>query len=116
MPQIKNLLPGYPEPLGPTVTPDGINFAVYSAGATRIELLLYDNITDQRPSQVIPFSAGATKRGDAGHIFVEGLPNKTLYTLRADGPYRPAVDGTRFNVAKTLLDPYAQAVTGDFYW
>src|SRR3954454_22128835 len=116
MPTIKNLLPGTPEPLGPSVQPDGINFAIHSAGATRIELLLFDNIADQRPSQVIPLAAETNRTGDIWHIFVEGLPNRTLYNIRADGPYNPAADGTRFNVTKTLLDPYAPAVTGDFYW
>jgi hypothetical protein len=38
LPTIKNLLPGSPEPLGPNVLPEGINFAIHSAGATRIEL------------------------------------------------------------------------------
>jgi isoamylase len=116
MPTIKNLLPGSPEPLGPSVQPDGINFAIHSAGATRIELLLFDNIADQRPSQVIPLSAETNRTGDVWHIFVEGLPNRTLYNIRADGPYNPAVDGTRFNVTKTLIDPYAPAITGDYYW
>ena len=116
MPAIRNIRPGQPEPLGATITAEGINFALHSAGATRIELLLYDNVTDQRPSQVIPLSVEGNRSGDIWHVFVEGLPNRTLYNYRADGPYQPAVDGTRFNVAKTLLDPYAKAVTGDFYW
>ncbi|WP_435015726.1 glycogen debranching protein GlgX [Tundrisphaera sp. TA3] len=105
-----------PEPLGPTVTPGGINFAIHSAGATRVELLLFDNITDQRPSQVIPLSADSNRTGDVWHIFVAGLPNRTLYNYRVDGPYNPASDGSRFNAAKVLLDPYAPAVTGDYYW
>jgi len=116
MPTIKNLLPGSPETLGPSVQPDGINFAFHSAGATRVELLLFDNIADQRPSQVIPLSSQTNRTGDIWHIFVEGLPNRTLYNLRVDGPYNPATDGTRFNVTKTLIDPYAPAVTGDYYW
>ncbi len=116
MPKITNLLPGSPEPLGPTVKPDGINFAIHSAGATRIELLLFDNIADLKPSQVIPLSPETNHTEDIWHIFVEGLPNRTLYNFRADGPYKPATDGTRFNVTKTLLDPYTPAVTGDFYW
>src|SRR4051794_31568121 len=123
MPKITNLLPGEPEPLGPTVKHDGINFAIQSSGATRLELLLFDNIADRRPSQVIPLSpeTNRTVVDEANqrvvwHIFVEGLGNKTLYNFRADGPYNPASNGTRFNVAKTLLDPYAPAVTGDFYW
>ncbi|SIO59908.1 glycogen operon protein [Singulisphaera sp. GP187] len=116
MPKITNLRPGDPEPLGPTVKPDGINFAIYSSGATRIELLLFDNIADQRPSQIIPLSDETNRTEHVWHIFVEGLPNKTLYNFRADGPYEPATNGTRFNPAKTLLDPYAPALTGDFYW
>jgi isoamylase len=116
MPKITNLLPGDPEPLGPTVKHDGINFAVYSSGATRIELLLFDNIADQVPSQVIPLSPETNRTENVWHIFVEGLPNRTLYNFRADGPYEPALNGTRFNVAKTLLDPYAPAITGDYYW
>src|SRR4051794_5681054 len=116
MPKITNLLPGSPDPLGPTVRADGINFAIHSMGASRLELLLFDNITDQRPSQVIPLSAETNRTGDVWHIFVEGLPNGTLYNYRADGPYNPAANGTRYNVAKTLLDPYSPAVTGDFYW
>ena len=116
MPTIKNLLPGSPEPLGPTVKPDGINFAFQSSTATRIELLLFDNITDRRPSQIIPLVPESNRTGDIWHIFVEGLPNKTLYNIRADGPYEPAKNGTRFNPSKTLLDPYATAVSGDFFW
>lgn len=116
MPSISNLLPGSPEPLGPTVKQDGINFAVHSKGATRVELLLFDNIADLRSSQVIPLAPETNRTGDVWHIFVEGLPNRTLYNFRADGPYNPQEDGTRFNVTKTLLDPYAPAVTGDFYW
>ncbi len=116
MPSIKNLLPGTPEPLGPTVMPDGINFAFHSSGATRLELLLFDNITDRRPSQIIPLTAESNRTGDIWHIFVEGLPNRTLYNIRADGPYDPAKNGTRFNAEKTLIDPYAPAISGDFYW
>src|SRR6185437_13964107 len=116
MPSIKNLGPGSPEPLGATIQPEGINFAIQSAGATRIELLLFDNVTDSRPSQVIPLSPETNRTGGVWHIFVEGLPNRTLYNYRADGPYDPTVDGSRFNAAKVLVDPYAPAVTGDYYW
>ncbi len=116
MPPIMNLQPGAPEPLGATVTTEGINFAFHSAGATRLELLLFDNVTDTRPSQVIPLAPDTNRTGDIWHIFVAGLPNRTLYNIRADGPYEPAKNGTRFNAHKTLIDPYARAITGDFYW
>ena len=105
MPLIKNLLPGTPEPLGPTVSQEGINFAVQASRATKIDLLLFDNVTDQRPSQVIPLSPQHNKTGDIWHIFVEGLPNRVMYNYRADGPYQPNVDGTRYSGTKALLDP-----------
>jgi len=108
--------PGKPEPLGPTVTAEGINFAFQSAGATRLELLLFNNVTDREPDRVIPLTAEANRTGDVWHVFVAGLPNRTLYNIRADGPYEPAKDGTRFNFKKVLIDPYARAVTGDFDW
>ncbi len=116
MPSIKGIHPGDPEPLGPTVRAEGINFALHSQGATRIELLLFDNITDGKPALVIPFSSEENRTGDVWHIFVEGLSNRTLYNYRADGPYKPDVDGSRFNPQKTLLDPYAPAIAGDFDW
>ena len=116
MPTIKDIHPGDPEPLGPTVRSDGINFAVHSKGARRVELLLFDNIADDKPAVVIPFSPEANKTGDVWHVFIEGLPNGTLYNYRADGPYRPEKDGTRFNPNKVLLDPYAPANSGDFDW
>ncbi len=116
MPTIKSLQPGTPEPLGSLVTSEGINFAFQSAGATKLELLLFDNITDSRPSQVIALSPETNRTGEIWHIFVEGLPNRTLYNIRADGPYEPDKNGTRFNPHKTLIDPYAKAISGDFYW
>jgi len=116
MPTIKNILPGDPDTLGSTVKPDGVNFALFSSAATRVELLLFDNITDRNPSQVIPLDPESNRTGDIWHIFVEGLHNRTLYNYRVDGPYDPAGTGHRFNPLKTLLDPYARAVTGDFNW
>src|SRR3954470_24856895 len=103
MPTIKNITPGDPERLGATVRPEGINFAVHSAGATRVELLLFDNVTDRRASQVIPLDPKVHRTGDVWHVFVEGLRNRTLYNYRADGPYNPAANGTRFNAVKALL-------------
>ena len=116
MPTIKSLQPGTPEPLGSQVTSEGINFAFQSSGATKLELLLFDNITDPRPSQVISLSPETNRTGEIWHIFVEGLPNRSLYNIRADGPYEPDKNGTRFNPHKTLIDPYAKAISGDFYW
>src|SRR5260370_177121 len=78
--------PGRQEPLAPTVSPEGINCAVYSPGAARMALLLFDNITDRRPSQIIPLSPETNRTGNIWHMFIEGLPNRTLYNIRVDGP------------------------------
>ena len=116
MPTVEQIRPGKPEPLGATVMPDGINFAVHSAGASRIDLLLFLNIADRKPSKIIQLSPEVNKTGDIWHVFVEGLPNGTLYNYRAEGPYEPSKNGTRFNARKALLDPYAKAITGEFDW
>lgn len=101
---------GTPEPLGATVTDTGINFAVHSRGATKVELLLFT--PDAKPSdpvQTLPMN----RTGDVWHRFVEGPGAGTEYLYRAFGSYNPAVDGTRFNGNMALLDPYSKAVTGD---
>ena len=105
MPTITNILPGDAERLGPTILPNGINFAIHSAGATRIELLLFDNITDRQPSQVIPLDPTINRTGDIWHVLVEGLPNRTLYNYRADGPYEPEKDGTPVQPEQGLARP-----------
>lgn len=106
--QIKkeSIKPGSPDHLGATVSDKGINFAVESTYATKMELLIYKNPNDKQPAQVIPMQ----KTGETWHAFVEGLPEGTAYHYRADGPYNPA-DGHFFNPKKALLDPYAKQVS-----
>ncbi len=116
MPTITNITAGEVEPLGATITLEGINFALHSSGATRVELLLFDNVTDRLPSQVIPLDPEKNRTGDVWHVFIGGLNNRSLYNYRVDGPYDPTGTGQRFNALKTLLDPYARAVTGDYSW
>ncbi len=101
---------GLTQPLGATVSDKGINFAVYSPKATSMDLLLFHEASDKTPYQTIPM----TKTGDVWHSFVNDLPQGSLYLYRASGEYNPSLDGTRFNVNKALLDPYAKAITGDY--
>jgi glycogen operon protein len=103
------ILPGSPEPLGASVSDAGINFAVESHGASRVSLLVYPDDKAPQPSAVIPL----IRTGDVWHAFVEHAPEGTCYQYMVDGAYHPAVDGTRFNPNKALIDPYAKAVTGD---
>jgi len=49
------------------------------------------------------------------HVFVEGLPEGTCYTWRADGPSDTEQTGRHFNPRKELVDPWARTVT-DARW
>jgi isoamylase len=96
-------------PLGATLTPDGVNFAVYSQHATEVFLLLFE-AADGEPTDVIQLRH-RTKH--IWHGLVKGLRAGQLYGYRARGEFRPE-QGLRFNERKLLLDPYAKAVTGKF--
>lgn len=105
--------PGQPLPLGATVTPEGINFAVCSRNATAAYLDLFDAPQDGVPCATFELDAKRHKTGDIFHIFVKGLKPRQLYGWRMNGPYRP-VQGHRFNANKLLVDPFARAVCGSF--
>ncbi|MCK6592024.1 MAG: glycogen debranching enzyme GlgX, partial [Polyangiaceae bacterium] len=90
----------------------GVNFALYSEGATKVELLLFDSPTDSTPRETLELSE---KRVHVFHSFVPGLKPGQLYGYRVHGPWDPA-RGLRFNPSKVLVDPYAQAIANDVDW
>lgn len=106
-------LTGQPAPLGaePMVVGGraGVNFAVFSRHATRMELCLF---TADGRHETARLDLPANSEG-VWHGFVPGLAAGQRYGLRAHGAWAPA-HGHRFNPAKLLLDPYAKAVEGDF--
>ena len=105
------LLPGRPWPLGATWDGEGVNFAVFSSAAQRIELCLFDakgEIEQKRLSL-------RAHTSDVWHGYLPGAGPGLVYGLRADGPWRPD-RGQLFNPAKLLLDPYARDVVGQFEW
>jgi glycogen operon protein len=101
--------PGREHPLGATVEPEGVNFAVYSSSAEKVELCLFDPENPSRQTRCIPLPE---RTAHVWHGFVPGLKAGTLYGFRAHGPYDPAA-GVRFNASKLLVDPYARAVHGE---
>ena len=101
--------PGQSHPLGATVTPEGVNFSVFSRHATRLELLLFDDADDPRPARVIPLDPAANRTYFYWHAFVPGLRPGQIYAYRAHGPMAPE-QGLRFDGEKVLLDPYGRAV------
>ena len=106
--------PGMYEINGATAIPCGVNFTVYSYGATSCELLLYKRM-EQEPYAVIPFPE-SYKIGKVYSMIVFGLNICDFeYAYRVDGPYDPG-RGLLFNKENVLLDIYAKAVTGQSVW
>ena len=95
---------GQPWPLGATLQKHGVNFAVYSRIADRVEVCLFN--ADGRETQRIALP-GLTD--DVWHGFVPGLRAGQRYGLRVHGPYEPA-QGLRCNPSLVLVDPYARAL------
>ena len=103
-------LDGKPNAFGALLTADGVNFAVFSRGAVRVFLDLFEAAEDAQPYATIELDPVKNKTGDVWHVFVKGIGAGALYLYRVDGEYNPP-RGDRFNVNKYLLDPYAKAFT-----
>ena len=106
------ILPGTPEPQGATWDGEAVNFALFSAHATRVELCLFDAPGAPRESArvVLP-----ERSGDVWHGRFPSLRPGQLYGLRVHGPWEPH-EGHRFNPTKLLVDPYARALCGGLRW
>jgi glycogen operon protein len=103
-------LPGNPYPLGATWDGKGVNFALFSEGATGVELCLFDvNRTNERR---IPLRE---RTAFVWHAYVPDIGPGQLYGYRVKGPYDPD-QGLRFSEKVLLLDPYAKAVDGHERW
>ena len=98
---------GLPFPLGATWDGSGVNVAVFSAHATRIELCLFDAEGRRETDRI----ALPEFTHEVWHGYFPDLRPGQLYGLRAHGPYAPEA-GHRFNPNKLLLDPYARALVG----
>ena len=98
--------PGRSHPLGATCDGAGVNIALYSHHASRVELLLFRRADDRRPTHTVDLS---TRSGPIWHVYVPGSWSGWLYGFRVHGPFEPEA-GHRFNPKKVLLDPYARAL------
>ncbi len=96
-------------PLGATLTPDGVNFALFSRNAREVYLLLCDR-ADGDPTDVIRLENQAKY---VWYAHVHGVGAGQLYGYKVRGEFDPA-RGLRFNENKLLADPYAKAFTGKF--
>jgi len=102
-------------PLGATQNEKGVNFAVFSRHANAISLILFESADRGCPGREIKLDSKINRTGDIWHCFIPGLKEGACYIYRADGPYVPE-KGFRFNFNKTLLDPYARAITDLSDW
>ena len=98
--------PGRPYPLGATWDGRGVNFAIYSENATKIELCLFDSAEAPDASTRLPLLEHTDM---VWHCYLPDVRPGQLYGYRVSGPYDPQ-NGHRFNPHKLLLDPYAKAI------
>ena len=101
--------PGSTYPLGATFDGNGTNFALFSEGAERVELCLFDDDGTETCVELIDVDAFVW------HAYLPNIAPGQRYGYRVHGEYDPA-SGQRFNANKLLLDPYAKAVEGQVDW
>jgi glycogen operon protein len=110
-PRALTLQEGLPNPLGATWDGRGVNFALFSAHATKVEICLFnDDGTKETDRIELP-----EYTDEIWHGYVPELRPGTVYGYRVHGPYEPEA-GHRFNPNKLLLDPYARAHIGSLTW
>ncbi len=105
------LHPGNPNVLGANWDGLGVNFAVFSAHAEKVELCLFDPTGRREVARLeLPDCTDEIFHG----YLPEARPG-LLYGYRVHGPYQPEA-GHRFNPNKLLLDPYAKKIFGKLAW
>ncbi len=102
---------GRPYPLGATPDSGGVNFALFSAHAEKVELCLFDKKGLREDARlVLP-----EWTDEVWHGYLPDAAPGLLYGYRVHGPYDP-FNGHRFNPNKLLIDPYARALTKSCEW
>jgi glycogen operon protein len=102
---------GLPYPLGANWDGLGVNFALFSAHATKVELCLFDEAGERELERIeLP-----EYTDEIWHGYLPDARPGTIYGYRVHGPYEPAA-GHRFNPNKLLIDPYAKGLVGSITW
>ncbi|MGH9337548.1 MAG: glycogen debranching protein GlgX, partial [Vicinamibacteria bacterium] len=97
---------GSPYPLGATWDGLGVNFAIFSEHADRVELCLFDG--PETTTESMRFTL-PEQTDTVWHGYLPGVLSGQLYGYRVYGPYEPEA-GHRFNPKKVVLDPYAKSI------
>ena len=102
---------GLPHPRGATWDGKGVNFSLFSANATKVEVCLFDAKGEKELERIeLPEYTDQVFHGWVGDI-----GPAQVYGFRVHGPYEPTA-GHRFNPNKLLLDPYARGHVGELKW
>jgi glycogen operon protein len=100
---------GRPHPLGAQVADGGTNFSVWSRTASQVDLLLFDDVDDSRPSHAILLDPKRHRTASFWHVLVPGVGPGQIYAWRVHGAFDPSA-GLRHDPSALLLDPYGSAV------
>jgi isoamylase len=111
-PTMLRVWPGRPYPLGATWDGAGVNFALFSENATRVELCLFDSPDATAESRKVVMKENTDQ---VWHCRLPDVLPGQLYGYRVHGPFDPA-RGHRFNPNKVVLDPYAKLLGRDVRW
>ncbi|MBO4225439.1 glycogen debranching protein GlgX [Bradyrhizobium neotropicale] len=102
---------GRPFPLGATWDGLGVNFALFSAHATKVELCLFDDAGQTEVERIeLP-----EYTDEVWHGYLPTARPGLVYGYRVHGPYEPDA-GHRFNPNKLVIDPYARQLVGQLQW
>ena len=93
-------------PLGASYDGAGVNFALFSQVAEKVELCLFDEEDHETRIEM------TEQNSYVWHNYIPGLQPGQRYGYRVYGPYNPA-RGQRCDPSKLLLDPYAKAIEGN---
>jgi isoamylase len=107
----RRVWPGRPFPLGATVENGGVNFALFSANAERVDVCLFskDGKRELERVRMVEYT------DQIWHCHLPGITAGQLYGYRVYGAYAPE-RGHRFNHHKLLIDPYARKLAGPLHW
>jgi isoamylase len=110
-PMITTVWPGNPYPRGATFDGEGVNFSLFSAHATKVELCIFDP-SGRHERQRIDVKE---RTDEIWHCYLPEARPGLLYGYRIHGPYEPE-KGHRFNPNKLLIEPYARHIQGPLRW
>jgi isoamylase len=104
--------PGKPYPLGANWDGMGVNFAIFSENATKVELCLFDSTEAEKEAQRIELPEN---NAFVWHGYLKDIRPGQIYGYRVHGPFDPE-NGHRFNANKVLVDPYARCIVRSVKW